>query len=121
MQTWIVGGTRDDPCSPMGMRCFVHICEEFEDATADPEMFGTREAVQATFGITEQDACGFAIYGLETHDQLNFEGDINRVVDYAIAWELVALAYEKQLVEQYRIRVENKEKLEQRLTEYNPK
>ena len=86
---------------------YLKICEDYgaagREAGAVQKIHDTAEEILAATGLTEQDSCGFAVYGLPTQKWLNMEADINTMVSYIERLRVQLDAAYRQLVDRYEI------------------
>lgn len=92
---------------------YISTCESYK--FAGQEGHDTEDDIFQETGLTEQDVCEFAVYGLPTHKWLNMEADLNSMV--AATEKLRAQLNEayKQLVDRYRIANKTSEEIKDQL------
>lgn len=98
-----------------GFRWYVEICEAYEAAGGEDE-FSSDEVFQL-YGLSEIDACGFAVYGLDTQTWLSFEAEMAELAGHVEALRALIRDYAQQLVDQYRIVTEGNAALIAQLTD----
>lgn len=88
-----------------GFRWYVEVCEAYEDAASatEDDDLENAEQVQARYGISQEDACGFAVFGLSTHEQLNHELELARWAEYTTKLREQLRSYRQQLINRYEI------------------
>ncbi len=84
-----------------GFRWYVEICEAYEAAGGEDE-FSSAEVFQL-YRLSEIDACGFAVYGLEVQQWMSFEAEYAELAGHVEDLRAVIRDYVKQLTEQHRI------------------
>ena len=89
-------------------------CEAFQSAGEEDAY--TLEVVQVQFpGLTQLDACSFAVYGVPTQEWLTMEDDLNRAASDNEQLRIIVESANRQLWEQYEIIMNAIKKIEDSL------
>lgn len=91
-------------------------CEEYE-SVGEEDAFTAEEVEERHEGLTQEDSCGFAVFGYPTQIWLNLEADLAEAAGHKEEWVNLARTYARALMEQYLINKAGIERIEQQLTD----
>ena len=97
-----------------GFRRIVEICEAYE-ASEEGEDFDSKEAVFALYGLSETDACDFAVFGFDTQRHLNIEDQWAVVAGHIEELRALVREYAQQLTDRFEIVRAGNERLQRQL------
>lgn len=86
---------------PPGFRWYVEVCEAYE--VSHEEGFENPEEVMTRYGLSREDACNFAVFGLTTQQRLSREAELARWAGYTEKLREQLRAYRQQLIDRYEI------------------
>lgn len=94
---------------------YYQACEDYK-SVGEEDAYTLEEVQNLYVGLTQDDACSFAIYGFPVQIWLNFEAQLTEAAGHKQEWVNLARIYAKALMEQYRINKEAADKIENQLT-----